>query len=63
VLVYHDLLGLSGDFRPKFVRRYAELGPVIEDAARRYREDVRSGAFPSREETFVPDAPPLRRVY
>ena len=63
VLVYHDLLGLSGDFRPKFVRRYAELGPVIEDAARRYIEDVRSGAFPSREETFVPDAPALRRVY
>ena len=63
VLVYHDLLGLSGDFRPKFVRRYAELAPVIEDAARRYLEDVKSGAFPSREETFVPDAPPLRRVY
>ena len=63
VLVYHDLLGLSGEFRPKFVRRYAELAPVIEDAARRYLEDVKSGAFPSREETFVPDAPPLRRVY
>jgi len=63
VLVYHDLLGLSGDFRPKFVRRYAELAPVIEDAARRYLEDVKSGAFPSREETFVLDAPPLRRVY
>ena len=63
VLVYHDLLGLSGDFRPKFVRRYAELAPVIEDAARRYLEDVRSGAFPSREETFAPDAPALRRVY
>jgi len=63
VLVYHDLLGLSGDFRPKFVRRYAELAPVIEDAARRYLEDVRSGAFPSRDETFAPDAPALRRVY
>jgi len=63
VLVYHDLLGLSGDFRPKFVRRYAELAPVIEDAARRYLEDVKSGAFPSRDETFAPDAPPLRRVY
>jgi 3-methyl-2-oxobutanoate hydroxymethyltransferase len=63
VLVYHDLLGLSGDFRPKFVRRYAELAPVIEDAARRYLEDVKSGAFPSREETFAPDAPTLRRVY
>jgi 3-methyl-2-oxobutanoate hydroxymethyltransferase len=63
VLVYHDLLGLSGDFRPKFVRRYAELAPVIEDAARRYVDDVKSGSFPSREETFAPDAPTLRRVY
>lgn len=63
VLVYHDLLGLSGEFRPKFVRRYADLAPVIEDAARRFLEDVKSGSFPSREETFVPDAPPLRRVY
>jgi 3-methyl-2-oxobutanoate hydroxymethyltransferase len=63
VLVYHDLLGLSGDFRPKFVRRYADLAPVIEGAARRYLEDVKSGAFPAREETFVPEASPLRRVY
>lgn len=63
VLVYHDLLGLSGEFRPKFVRRYADLAPVIEDAARRFLEDVKSGSFPSREETFVSDAPPLRRVY
>lgn len=63
VLVFHDLLGLSGDFRPKFVRRYAELGEVIRDAARRFSQDVRSGEFPSAEETFVSDAPALRRVH
>ncbi len=63
VLVYHDLLGLSGDFRPKFVRRYAELGEVIREAARRFSQDVRSGEFPSAEETFVSEAPPLRRVH
>ena len=63
VLVYHDLLGLSGDFRPRFVRRYAELGEVIRDAARRFSDDVRSGEFPSAEETFQPDAPALRRVH
>jgi 3-methyl-2-oxobutanoate hydroxymethyltransferase len=63
VLVFHDLLGLSGDFRPKFARRYAELGDVIRDAARRFTEDVRSGEFPSAEETFVSDAPALRRVH
>ena len=63
VLVFHDLLGLSGDFRPKFVRRYAQLGEVIRDAARRFSEDVRSGEFPSAEETFLSDAPALRRVH
>lgn len=62
VLVLHDLLGLSGDFRPRFVRRYAELAPVIEDAARRYAEDVRAGRFPSAEESFVAETP-LRRVH
>jgi 3-methyl-2-oxobutanoate hydroxymethyltransferase len=63
VLVFHDLLGLSGDFRPKFVRRYAELGTEIREAARRFSEDVRSGDFPSSEETFLSDAPALRRVH
>ncbi len=63
VLVFHDLLGLSGEFRPKFARRYAELGPIIQDAARRYSDDVRSGEFPSAEETFQPEAPALRRVH
>jgi 3-methyl-2-oxobutanoate hydroxymethyltransferase len=73
VLVYHDLLGLSGDFRPKFVRRYAELSEIIQDAARRFSDDVRSGGFPSAEETFQPEtsqpepsqpeAPALRRVH
>ena len=63
VLVFHDLLGLSGDFRPKFVRRYAELAETIRDAARRFSQDVRSGGFPSAEETFASDAPALRRVH
>ncbi|MGH9440999.1 MAG: 3-methyl-2-oxobutanoate hydroxymethyltransferase [Thermoanaerobaculia bacterium] len=63
VLVFHDLLGLSGEFRPKFVRRYADLGEIIRDAARRFSEDVRSGEFPSAGETFLSDAPALRRVH
>jgi 3-methyl-2-oxobutanoate hydroxymethyltransferase len=63
VLVFHDLLGLSGDFRPKFVRRYAELAETIRDAARRFSQDVRSGEFPSAQETFPSDAPALRRVH
>ena len=52
VLVFHDLLGLETRLAPKFVRRYADLDTVATDALRRYAEDVRSGAFPSAEESY-----------
>lgn len=52
VLVSHDLLGLTTDFNPRFVRRYARLDETITDAARRYVEDVRQRAFPSEEESY-----------
>jgi 3-methyl-2-oxobutanoate hydroxymethyltransferase len=52
VLVVHDLLGLSTDFNPRFVRRYERLDGVISDAVGRYVADVRAGAFPSEEETY-----------
>jgi len=52
VLVLHDLLGLPGDFTPRFVRRYEELGLRSRAALSRYVEDVRGGAFPSAEESY-----------
>ena len=52
VLVIHDVLGLYERFVPKFVKRYAELGPVIRDALTRYREEVEQGVFPAEEHTF-----------
>jgi len=52
VLVWHDLLGLTEGLSPKFVRRYAELGSVIVDALARFADDVRSGAYPSSEESY-----------
>lgn len=51
VLVIHDLLGLSGR-KLKFVRQYADLEMSISEAVGRYLEDVRSGNFPSEEESF-----------
>lgn len=53
VLVINDLLGLFDGFRPRFVRRYAELGLSIREAAARFVEDVRSGEFPSAGESFA----------
>jgi 3-methyl-2-oxobutanoate hydroxymethyltransferase len=63
VLVFHDVVGLTRDLRPKFVRRYADLASVIEGAARAFTQDVKSGAFPSKEESFTGVKPTLRRVH
>ncbi|MGB3542531.1 3-methyl-2-oxobutanoate hydroxymethyltransferase [Rubrivirga sp.] len=52
VLVTHDLLGLTKDFNPRFVRHYADLGEAVVDAVGRYVEDVRLGAFPSEAESY-----------
>lgn len=52
VLVTHDLLGLTQDFNPRFVRRYADLATIITEAVRQYIDDVRASDFPSREESY-----------
>ena len=52
VLVSHDALGLSTDFNPRFVRRYAELEETITDAIGDYVTDVRSRSFPSEDESY-----------
>jgi 3-methyl-2-oxobutanoate hydroxymethyltransferase len=51
VLVLEDMLGLSARV-PKFVRRYGELGPMIEAAIQGYANDVRSRAFPGPEHVY-----------
>jgi 3-methyl-2-oxobutanoate hydroxymethyltransferase len=53
VQVWHDLLGLGGDFVPKHAGRYAALGAAIASAIGSYAEDVRGGAFPTEKESFV----------
>ena len=53
ILVTEDIAGLFVDFKPKFVKRYAELGAGIAEAARAYAEDVRAGRFPGPEHTFA----------
>jgi 3-methyl-2-oxobutanoate hydroxymethyltransferase len=63
VLVYHDVMGLTRDLRPKFVRKYADLTTVIRDAAGAFVKDVKAGQFPSKEESFTGARPTLRRVH
>jgi 3-methyl-2-oxobutanoate hydroxymethyltransferase len=52
VLVCYDFLGMFRGMRPKFVKRYAELGDAIVEATRTYVDEVRSGAFPSDTYSF-----------
>jgi len=52
VLVTPDLLGMFEGFRPRFVRRYAELGDEIRKAAAQYIADIHTGEFPNAQESF-----------
>lgn len=54
VLVCNDLLGFDAAFKPRFVKRYAELAPTIDAAARAYVADVKAGSFPAAEHSVDP---------
>lgn len=52
VLVTHDLLGITHEFKPRFLRRYLELFDEIKGAVEHYISDVRSGEFPNEREQY-----------
>ena len=52
VLVFHDMMGLFPDFRPKFVKRYADAGGLMRSAVEAYCREVRAGTFPGPEHGF-----------
>jgi 3-methyl-2-oxobutanoate hydroxymethyltransferase len=57
ILVFHDLVNLTFNPPPKFVRRYADAGALIRSAIEHYREDVEHHAFPSDQESYhLPEA-------
>src|SRR5919205_1220333 len=60
VLVIYDLLGMNPDFSPKFVKKYANLAEVIGEAATRYRDEVKHGAFPGPEHAFTAEREPAK---
>jgi 3-methyl-2-oxobutanoate hydroxymethyltransferase len=53
VLVFHDLLGLFSGLKPRFVKRYAELGQLAVSAVQQYCAEVRDGIFPGAEHSFT----------
>jgi len=52
VLVMQDMLGITQEFKPRFLRRYADLNKVITGAVNKYVEDVKSKLFPNAEEKY-----------
>ena len=52
VLVMQDMLGISKDFKPRFLRRYADLHTIITDAVSHYVEDIKAKDFPNQEEKY-----------
>ncbi|MCI8299503.1 MAG: 3-methyl-2-oxobutanoate hydroxymethyltransferase [Lachnospiraceae bacterium] len=63
VLVYQDMLAMFGDFKPKFVKRFAEIGSMMKEGFQKYIEEVKSGAFPAEEHTFKIEDEVIEKLY
>jgi 3-methyl-2-oxobutanoate hydroxymethyltransferase len=63
VLVLWDMLGLFEDFKPKFLKKYADIRSVISDAVKTYSEEVREGAFPDETHSFEMTEEESGRLY
>lgn len=55
VLVYQDMLGMFANLKPKFVKHFAEIGDIMEQAFATYDKEVKEGAFPQKEHSFPID--------
>ena len=63
VLVYQDMLAMFGDFKPKFVKQFAQVGDMMKEAFAKYIEEVKSGAFPAPEHTFKIEDDVIEKLY
>ena len=52
VLVTHDMLGMTHEFNPRFLRRYLDMFTEMTNAFRKYTNDVKNGDFPSEKEQY-----------
>lgn len=52
VLVSHDMLGITVDFAPRFIRRYADMNEIMSEAVKNYIKDIKNKDFPSNKESY-----------
>lgn len=63
VLVYQDMLGMFSDFKPRFVRHFANVGEIMKEAFSAYCKDVATGAFPAKEHEYTMDDDVIEKLY
>ncbi len=63
VLVYQDMLALFSDFKPKFVKHFADVGSVMREGFKAYIEEVKAGTFPAEEHIFKIDDQIIEKLY
>lgn len=63
VLVYQDMLGMFTDFKPKFVKHFANVGEIMTEAFKNYDKEVKEGVFPAQEHTYKIDEDIIGRLY
>lgn len=63
VLVYQDMLGMFTDFKPKFVKHFANVGEIMTEAFKTFDKEVKEGVFPAPEHTYKIDEDIIGRLY
>ena len=63
ILVYQDMLNMFSDFKPKFVKNFANVGDLMRDGFKSYIKEVNEGTFPSAEHCFKIDDEILNKLY
>ncbi|MCI6675404.1 MAG: 3-methyl-2-oxobutanoate hydroxymethyltransferase [Clostridiales bacterium] len=63
VLVYQDMLAMYGDFTPKFVKQFAQVGVTMKQAVEQYMKEVSDGTFPAKEHTFAIRDEVIEKLY
>ena len=63
VLVYQDMLGMCTDFKPKFVKHFANVGEIMTEAFKTFDQEVKEGVFPAQEHTYKIDEDIIGRLY
>ncbi|WP_066679154.1 3-methyl-2-oxobutanoate hydroxymethyltransferase [Clostridium septicum] len=63
ILVYQDMLGMFNDFTPKFVKKYANVGEIMNGAFKKYINEVRDGVFPEEVHSFKISDEVIEKLY